>query len=183
MWFSEDAWTPMFLFGSVGVILAFVSVAQQKMKLLAVAALLGVVCGVIYFVEQKIVTDGEKIEMQIYELAEDFHGNDLAAVIAHFSPQDKALQGVATAAVTMVDIAKDYRITDLQVTTKAENTLAESHFRANVTATVVGYGNVGRQPTRWKVNWQKMADEWRIIEVKRLQVIGDQEMGILEKQQ
>jgi len=183
MWFSEDALTPIFLLGSLGVVLAFVSIAQQKMKLMAVAVLLGIACGAIYVIEQRIVTDGEIIERQIHELAEEFHQNDLPAVVAHFSPQNKLLQGVATTAVAMVDIDEDYRITDLQVTTKAENTLAESHFRANVTTTVTGYGNVGRQPTRWRVNWQKVAGEWKIIEVKRLQVVGDQEMGILDKQQ
>lgn len=183
MWFSEDAWSPIFLIGSVGVVLAFVSIAQQKMKLMAVAVLLAIACGAIYYIEQQIVTDGEKIEMQIHELAADFQRNDFEAVAAHFSPQSKTLQNVAMAAVTMVDIDDDYRITDLQVKTTAENTLAEAHFRANVTATVVGYGNVGRQPTRWKVNWQKVADEWKIIDVTRLQVIGDQEMGILDKQQ
>jgi len=183
MWFTEDAWTPMFLFGSLGVILAFVAIATQKIKYMALAAILAVVCGAIYIIAQRIVTDAELIEQEIYNLAADFQRNDLPAVISYFSPQEKGLIATATAAVAMVDIAEDYRITDLQVTTKAENSLAESHFRANVTATVTGYGNVGRQPTRWNVSWQKVAGEWKIIEVKRLSVIGDEEMGILDKRQ
>ncbi len=183
MWFTEDAWSPMFLFGALGVILAFVAIAQQKMKLMFVAILLGISCGAIYVIEQKIVTDAEKVELKIYDLAADFQRNDLPAVLSHFSTQNKTLVGIATAAASMVDIDEDYRITDLSVKTKAENTLAESHFRANVTATVVGYGNVGRQPTRWKVNWRKEAGEWKITEVMRLSVLGDEEMGILDKRQ
>ncbi|MBD3674297.1 MAG: hypothetical protein HUJ26_12300 [Planctomycetaceae bacterium] len=182
MWFTEDAWSPIFLFGGLGVIVAFVAIAQQKMKLMIVALLLGISCGAIYAIEQRIVTDAEQVELQIYELADDFQRDDLPAVLSHFSTQNKTLLGVATAAVSMADIEEDYRITDLWVKTKAENTLAESHFRANVTATVVGFGNVGRQPTRWKVDWRKEAGEWKIIEVTRLSVIGDDEMGILDKQ-
>jgi len=183
MWFTEDAWSPIFLFGAVGLVLAFVAIAQQKMKLMFVAIAFGLSCGAIYVIEQRIVTDAEQVELQIYDLAADFQRSDLPAVLSHFSPQNKTLTGVATAAVAMVDIDEDYRITDLWVKTKAENTLAESHFRPNVTANVVGFGNVGRQPTRWKVDWRKEAGEWKIVEVTRLQVIGDEEMGILDKQQ
>ena len=65
MWFTEDAWTPMILIGGVGILMAFLAIAQQKMKLMVVAAVLLASCGAIYAIEQSIVTDAEMIEADI----------------------------------------------------------------------------------------------------------------------
>jgi len=180
MWFTEDAWPPIILFIMIGLALAFVAHSQQKPRLYVAAIFMGILCGMTFFIEQSVVTEREKIEASIYDLARAFQENDQAGTLNHFSPQNIDLQNLVNRALELVDIEDDYRITDLDIETSADNTLARSHFRVNVTASVLGIASDVRQPTRWNLEWRKEDDKWRIVEVHRLDPISGAEMGALQ---
>ena len=183
MWFTEDAWAPIIILIMIGMGLAFAANSQQKPRLYVAAGFMVILCGLTYFIENIVVTEAEKIEKSIHDLAEAFHENDRGSTLNYFSPQDLELQNLANTALDKVDIQDDYRITDLQIQTSADNTLAQSHFRVNVTATVMGFSGEFRQPTRWILKWRKESDKWRITEVERLEPLGGNKMQPLQTPQ
>jgi hypothetical protein len=181
MWFTEDAWPPIILFVMIGLVLAFIAHSQQRPRLYVAAVFMGILCGMTYFIEKSVVTEREKIEDSIYDLARAFQENDQAGTLNYISPQNAKLQLMVIGALAAVDIDDDYRITDLSIQTSADDTLAQSHFRANVTATVLGRVDHVRQPTRWKVMWRKEDGKWRITEVHQLDPINGQELTVWEQ--
>lgn len=172
MWFTENPWPPIIFLAAVGVVLGMTGISRQQVKYYVFAGLCFLLCLVVWIVEQQVVTEGEKIELRIYALAEAFQQNELERTLSFFSRSNLGLLATVAAAVAAVDIEEDYRITDYEVTLKAEQTLATTHFRVNVTANVLRHGNVGRQPTRWLVDWRIEGGEWKITEVSRLKLIG-----------
>jgi hypothetical protein len=128
-------------------------------------------------VERAIVTEREKIEFAIYDLARAFQAKDTAGTLNYISPSQLDLQIAVTAALNLVTIEDDYRITDVDVETSADHTLAKSHFRANVTVSIIGFLSKSRQPTRWNVDWRKEDGKWRIVEVHQLDPITGKEIS------
>lgn len=181
MWFTEDAWGPIIIFIMIGMGLAFVANSQQKPRLYAAAGFMVILCGLTYFIERSVVTDGEQIENAIYDLAKDFQEKNSAGVLDYISPQQRELQVAVTAALNLVTIEDDYRITDVDVDVSADNTLAMSHFRANVTATVIGFASKARRPTRWNVKWRKEGEKWRIVEVHQLDPVNGSEISVWQQ--
>jgi len=182
MWFTEDPLPPIMLFVIIGAALAFVAHSQQKPRLYVAAIFMGILCGLTFFIDRAVVTEREKIEASIYDLARAFQQKDVAGTLNYFSPQNVKLQLMVTGALALVEIDDDYRITDVSVKTSADNTLAESHFRANVTATVPAQGvNHVRHPTRWRVEWRKEDGKWRIIEVHQLDLYSEREITMWEQ--
>lgn len=175
MWFTEDAWPPIILLVMIGIGLAFVAQSQQKPRLFVASAFMGILAGMTYFMERAIVTEREKIEFAIHDMARAFQEKDMAGTLNYISPQQTELQIAVTAALSAVTIEDDYRITDVDIETSADNTLAKSHFRANVTVSVIGFLSKSRQPTRWNLDWRKEGDKWRIVEVHQLDPISGQE--------
>lgn len=178
MWFTEDAWAPIIIFIMIGGALAFVAHSQQKPRLFVAAAFMGILAGMTYFIERAIVTEREKIEASIDDLARAFHENDRTGTLNYISPQNVEAQNLANRALNTVDIEDDYRITDMKIEISAENTLAQSHFRVNVTATAFGVTSPAK--TRWKLLWRKEGGKWKITEVKRLDPITGAELPPLQ---
>lgn len=181
MWFTETPWPPVVLalVGAAFLLVAWSSRGQTKF--LVGAVLLVLLCVVIYVVEGQIVTDAERVEASVHELCHAFQRKDEATYdyISQTAPEIKvALMG----AMALVRVQDDLSVTDVSVEMLAQNSRALSHFRANATIDVVGYGNVGRQPSRWELTWQREDDEWKVIRVTRLHPITGEEMGLLERQ-
>jgi hypothetical protein len=172
MWFTENPWPPIIFLAAVGVVFGMSGISRQQAKLYAIAAVFFVLCIVVWLVERQVVTEGEKIEQRIYDLVEAFQQNDIERTLLFFSNSNPALKGKVLLAIGIADIEIDYRITDYEASLKADETLATTHFRVNATASVAGKGDVGRQPTRWLVDWRIERGEWAIIDVQRLKLIG-----------
>ena len=171
MWFSETPWPPMVLFAALGVMLGLVGMSQQKKIFLLSSVLAFVACIAVYFIEQSIVTEGERLEQSISDLAETFEQNQSEQFLDFFSPSDPKLKLVAAAAMEAVDIS-DHRVTDFQYELISAETQALTTFRVNANVNVVLRGEMGHQPSRWKLKWQLEAGEWKITEVSRLKLIG-----------
>lgn len=179
MWFTESPWPPIVILGSLGFIFGFVWGSTQRPRYLAAAVACIVACAVIWIVERQVVTEAERIEQNIYGLAKAFQQNDREAFLAYISTQAAPLRGLAASAIDQADIADDYRITDVDVRTMADDTMGESWFRANVTASVPSRHVANfRFPTRWRLLWRKEGGDWKIIEVHRYRVVADREMPI-----
>jgi hypothetical protein len=149
---------------------------------LAAAALLVVCCGVVYVVEQNVVTERERVEAAVFGVADAFRAADTGRTLDFISP--RAMQLKVIVEHVMVDmqvrVKDDLRITDVNIEMLNEETRARSHLRANGRIFVPRYGgDVGHQPTRWNLTWQKEGGEWKIINVERLDPIRGDPVDLL----
>jgi hypothetical protein len=180
MWFTEDPWPPMFVCG-LGALLAVAlwSTSKRAVHLFVALGLLVVGSG-LYFIEQVIVTPAEQVEGLVANLCDDFR-NKRPTTLDYFSDTAPELKLMCSTAMMLVDVKDDLRLTDLQTKLTNEDTRAVCHFRANAGLSVTGYGDVGRQPGRFELTWAKEPAGWRIIKVRRLHPINNEELSLLEK--
>ena len=133
-----------------------------------------VVAAAAFGVDEFVVTDTEQLEQQLTQLVADFAGNQSAAVAAAFDDSVPVWRMAASAAVALVDVEPDYRLTDLSAAVSGDE--ASQHFRLNGEFTVGRFGSVGRRPTRWQLDWVRVGDAWRIVDVHELDPITGEEM-------
>lgn len=187
MWFTETPWPPIVILSVVAVALLLAWSANRRIAYL-LAAMLSVLAGVgVYFVEQSVVTERERVEATIHDFVHTFRDESATYNVTSPAPlggEVKSIDFVSSSAPlirtlvwTGLNVVKveDVRITDLDVTMTSENSRAVTHFRANATISVTGYGNLGRKPSRWELTWQKEANDWRVIRARRLNPITGEE--------
>lgn len=190
MWFTETPWPPIMIFSAIAAGLAAALVTtQQGRYVIGIVAML-IASLVTYLVEQNIVTESERVEQAIYDVAAAFQARDVDRTLSFFSThsvipsefdaRDRiqfSLQRVAEVALQAVEVRGDLRITDMSIDMK--NGRATSRFRANGSFIFRGH-DVGHQATRWDVDWQQEGNDWRIVKVQRLDPISGAAMGVFE---
>lgn len=179
MWFTEAAWPPILVLGTIAVVLLAMGWAQSKFKLLIAGGLLVLACGAVYFIERAIVTDGEQVEQRVLDLTSDFQHKRRDEVLSYFSPQAMLLQAIVVTALDQVDLGEDFVVRDMHVQLLADRSRAISRFRANGRVSFRGT-DIGHQPSLWDVTWQREADTWKIIRVQRLHPITERALGVFE---
>lgn len=179
MWFTEDPWPPIVAAGLAAVFFLFNWVRSGKTN----ALLIGVVCLTamvgIFFLEQAIVTEPERIEQLVVQLADSVVAGDTDQALSYISKQSRELGSMVAGAMLAVTIEDDLSITDTTVEMLAQGSRAKIRFRANGTVNVKAAGLRNHYPSRWEVIWQRESGEWKIIKVVRLNIINGQEIGLL----
>lgn len=181
MWFTETPWPPIVGLCVVGVLLFLGWLSHRKTVFLAGVAVCVACCGIVFVLEQQIVTERERVEQRLADFAAAFQRDSLQKGFANMlmaGPEPESLgyiaksaddvRRLATQALNLVDIADDIRISDVRTTMSNGNSRAVTHFRASATVQVGTFGNAGRQPTRWEFTWQREQDEWKLLRVTRL---------------
>ena len=181
MWFTETAWPPIIMLGVVGVLLFLGWISQRRLGYLVGVFVCMGLCGVVWFVEQQIITEREIVETRLYDFATTVQRESLQRGVANLilgGPEPETFKFIsATAndvrefarqALDMVDIQEDVRISDVRTTLTNNQSRATTQFRATATVSVTAYGNVGRQPTRWELTWQRENGIWKVTRVTRL---------------
>lgn len=171
MWFTETAWPPI----AIGIVVILGLVIAWNLTRRGVYLMwalgLAIACVAVYFIEQQIVTEAEKVEAAIYEVTGAFRDDDLERTLSYISPAETAMRFTVTAAMGLYDVEDDLRITDVRVQTRANDTLAVSRFRANATIASRKGGYRGQHPTHWELTWRKIEGEWRITDYQRLHIV------------
>jgi hypothetical protein len=147
-------------------------------RYLAAVAPLVLLAPVIYVVEQRIVTERERVESSIYEVISAFERNDIPEMLRHITANDEWLRRGADRGMQLVHATGPINVTDIAVTLRNQESRATSRFRANGPIEAEGFGDVGHRPSRWEVTWQKEGGEWRIIGVERLDPINGEPMDL-----
>ena len=181
MWFTENAWPPMFLAGLGGLILLAVWNSNRRGRYLIATAvcLLGSVG--FYVLERAIVTEGEKLQQIVVSLCDDFR-HKRQATLSHVSNTAPQLKLMLMGAMAIIEITDGPRLTDFQTSITNQNTRGRVHFRANATLNVTGHGSVGHQPARVVLTFQREKDQWKIIEIERLNPLTGEKMETLAQQ-
>ena len=172
MWFTETPWPPIAILGLVGGAFLVTALQTQRGKWLIATVLCAVLAIAVWFIEAAIVTPGEQVEANLLAMVRAFQKNDDPGTLQFISPGSPKLMLLAKMAIPMVDINEDYRITDVQIQTFANNTGATSHFRLNATVQTPTQGNVGHLPLRFNGKWRIEAGQWRLTEIEELDPIN-----------
>ena len=187
MWFTETPWPPILIICVFGVLLFLGWVSQRKTGYLAGVALCLALCGLVFVVEQQIVTETERVEQRLLDFTAAFQRDSLQrgllnAVIGGGPELEslKFLQGdevrrLATHALDLVDIQDDVRISDIRTKMSNKDSRAITQFRASASVTVSGF-NAVRQPSRWELTWGKEDGEWKVLRATRLNFMSGQPM-------
>ena len=187
MWFTETPWPPILIICVFGVLLFLGWVSQRKTGYLAGVALCLALCGLVFVVEQQIVTETERVEQRLLDFTAAFQRDSLQrgllnAVIGGGPELEslKFLQGdevrrLATHALDLVDIQDDVRISDIRTKMSNKDSRAITQFRASASITVSGFSAV-RQPSRWELTWGKEDGEWKVLRATRLNFMSGQPM-------
>jgi hypothetical protein len=178
MWFTESAWPPIVVGCAIAAALLAVWFSSRRGAPLIAALVVLLLCVGVYFVEQSIITPAEEVEQAVLDLTHAFQQRDVPKTLSFFSARYDEGRSVANQGLQFVKVEDDLRITDLWVKMAAQNSRAESHFRASATVTTSIGGSYGFQPSRWMLTWQREGGEWRIIDVRRLNVVDGKEMPL-----
>jgi len=170
MWFTETPWPPILICSVLAVLLIAGWSANQRGSYLGGVLALVLLSGAIYVAELKIVTDAEQIEESVYGITSAFQQGDAGKTLEYVSAKAPGIRMFISSAIQLVKVDDDLRVTDVHVTMKANGSRGISHFRANATVDVRGFGNLGHQPSRWEFTWQREANQWKVIHIYRLNV-------------
>jgi hypothetical protein len=146
--------------------------------ILAVACLLLAVG--FYYLERIIVTDGERLQEIVVHLCQDFRDKNprVSEYVSDTHPEYKVMFATAMA---MVNVHNDLRLSDFQTKINEKGTEGTVHFRANASLTISGFGDVGYQPARLVLTFQREKDGWKIINIQRLNPLNGKDMGVLDQ--
>lgn len=175
-WFTENPWPLLLILGGAAVV-AMISGAP-KGRSVSIVCLLA--AAGLYFVESAVVTPSEEVESQLQTMLEAFRSRDQATIDRCIADESAGLRATAAQGLEKVSLTKDFHMKDLEVTVRDDGQTADAHLRANGTLKVTHGDMVARVFTRWQTVWKFMGSEWKLVEVKRLDPVNGQEIGVLE---
>lgn len=175
-WFTENPWPLLLILGGAAVV-AMIS-GSPKGRSVSIVCLLA--AAGLYFVESAVVTPSEEVETQLQTMLEAFRSRDQAAIDRCIADESAGLRETAAQGLEKVSLTKDFHMKDLEVTVRDDGQTADAHLRANGTLKVTHGDMVTRVFTRWQTVWKLTGNEWKLVEVKRLDPVNGQEIGVLE---
>ena len=188
MWFTEDAWSPIILCTVIAAIFVIAFMTTQRARYLAALPLLLLAAITIYFAEQAIVTDREQVDKNLRDListfVEESHQFGVGSkevpeqvrCQSFFAANNLTDRARVVAALMVVHVGDDIRITDVKIQLTNQDTMAVTHFRANATVTAGSFS--GHHPSRWELTWQKQGGEWKITRTRMLNPVSGEEQRI-----
>lgn len=181
MWFTETPWPPIIGLCLVGVLLFLGWLSQRKTTFLAGTALCLALCGIVFVVEQQIVTERERVEQTLLDFAAAFQQDSMRqglinllipgpepVSLSFISASANGTRQMAEQALNLVDLPEGVRVSDVRTTMSNNDSRAVTQFRASATVKVAGYADGVHQPTRWELTWQREKGDWKIVRATRL---------------
>ena len=181
---TENPWPAAIVLVCMAIVLIGTFSSKRKVSSLIGGILCLLLAGGCFVLDRLVLTPGEQVTQNIYGLSDAVKQQDVPKVLIYFSKQAPDRDLIRTA-VEGVKVHDDLRISDVSISFKGAGSVAVSHFRANasISVTIIGIaGDVGYHPTRWELDWQREAGEWKIIEVRRLHPITGKKVTILSTQ-
>ncbi|HQX53797.1 MAG TPA: hypothetical protein PLR25_28035 [Planctomycetaceae bacterium] len=176
-WLTENPW-PLLLILVGTAVVAMISGAP-KGRSVAIACVLAAVG--LYVLESAVVTPAEQVEGQLQTMLDGFRDRNQASIDACIADESPGLKETAQKGLDLVTLTKDFHIKDLEVKLREDNQTADAHLRANGTLKLNRSDMVTRVFTRWQTVWKLEGGDWKLVEVRRLDPVNGQEIGILDK--
>ncbi len=182
-WWVTETWVPAaFVLVSLAIVLGAMatSTGRGTYALAAGGCLLAV--GLAYLADLYVVTPSEEVVERTHSLADAYVDEERERFFDHLAADALVLRGKALLAFEAVEVDDDLRITDVSVTMADDEQSARIHFRANATINVATQGSVGYHPSRWHLDWERDADEWKLVEATRLDVMTGEPIAMLSRE-
>ena len=179
MWFTETPWAPIIIVALAAALLLVGWYATGRGKYLIGAGVMLPIALAIYFVEQAVVSEAERVEEAVHAITTAFQQDDLDRTMEMISPQSRRMRDDVARAMEIVNL-EHMRITDLHVDMRAQGTMAVSRFRVNATINAPSFQFHGAQPTFWQLSWQKENGQWKALDYQRLDVMSGEPIGAYE---
>lgn len=138
---------------------------------------LGVAVGC-YAWSQSVETPAKVVTKQLLDMTVAFKNQEVEKTMSYFSKQGNLPSGMESM-IKRVKVIGNLPITDISVTFKQQNSLATTHFRANAAFTFDDSATVDHLPTRWELDWQREANEWKVVEVRRLHLMNGTPVNLM----
>lgn len=181
MWFTENPWPPILIVATLATALACLWFQRQQTKYLAGAIALALACVPIFFVEQSIVTEGEKIEANVRAMVDHCVRGDADGVLDFVAANANESRATIIQALNLVDVEDDARVTDVEVKLETGKTQATSRFRCSATINLHMMQHRARHPSHWRLRWRLISGKWKVTDIHRLDVVtGEQIRNALE---
>jgi hypothetical protein len=181
MWFTETPWPPFFICSVLAATFFAQWYMHRQRRQLQLSVAFLALGGLVILVERLIVTESERVENNVYALARAFEAGDAEHCAEFFSAHDATDRDLVRGAAGSVHVVGSIRITDLSVQMSSAESRATSTFRASATVSYLGRQEHGY--TRWELTWQREADEWKIVRIRRLHFVGEGEIPPLSPQE
>ena len=177
-WLTENPWPLTLLLGGAAVVLLILG--EPRLRTAAVVCL--VLAAFAYITESLIVTPGEQLETTLQQMLERFQNHDEVGVDALIADAADNLRQTARDGLAQVDLHDSFHLKDLAITVSDDGTTADAELRANGTLTIRSSQSLHFASTRWKTKWAMVDDSWKLTEVRRLNVLTGEEIGVLAAQ-
>jgi ketosteroid isomerase-like protein len=177
-WITENPWPLLILLAGAAIVSLILGDARGRM----IALVFVLIAVGLYFLESAIVTPAEEVERGLQTMLNGFLAEDLQAIhnqIADDAPglRDKAKQGLE-----LVSLDKNFHMQDIVVTVADDQQTAKAELRANGTLTVRQASTPYHAAPRWRTQWSRHRDGWKLSQVQRLNPMTGEEIGVLDAQ-
>ena len=169
---TENPW-PLILVLLGTAFVAFLT-ASSRTGLIAITCV--VLSLGLFFLEQFLVSPREEVQAAIHLMLTSFRANDPDAVAKQISPTSPQLSDIAKKGLELVELSPSFHIRSADVT-MVNPTTAVALVRANGTVALRKHGGGPRHvATYWKLTWVAETGQWKLKDVRRLNVTNGEEM-------
>ena len=173
MWLTEDPWPLAIGLACAAAILGFAWYKQPARKFLGYLAIVAVVLGAtVLTIERFVVTEAERVELFMYELADQVRDNRVAGVLKLVDDDAKELKAKIRRGFDYGEVKDDLSIKQVDVKlTAADRALVK--LRVNGTVREKLLSTELYLATRWRMVLRKTNGKWKITIIERLDPIRD----------
>lgn len=179
MWFTENPWPPILVAVLGALLCGALWNKDRNGRYLIGAVICLLLTGGLYGFERAVVTEGELLQDDVTQMCDQFRKRQ-PATLDHFSVSAPEFRDLCDKTMKMVEIGDDLRLTAFETTFSNNNSRADVHFRANATISVMSFK--AHHPFRCVLTYQKEGGRWKIVDVKRLDVIKGNQIDIMAPQ-
>jgi hypothetical protein len=177
-WITENSWPLVLILGGIAAVLLILGESRMRTAaLLCAAAAVG-----LHFLEIAIVTASEEVEMSLEEMLNGFKSADLQVIEDRISATSPALKDTATKGLSLVSLSDDFHMKDVVITVESNQQAASVELRANGGMILKQSDTPVRAATRWNTRWVLETGRWKLAEVRRLNPVTGDEIGVLDRQ-
>ena len=183
--FAENAWPLVWFIALVDLLLAIAIYATGRGRLLTVIIGLAALAPLLLILERLIVTDRERVDAVVDEMAEAVRAENADRLMSHISPQCRyANRGREAIAAAAANVFQLYEIERLTLNGR-KTRVASARGEATAEFVAVARGRQGTldvniYPTRWQLTFQRdKSGSWQVVEIEQLPVVGDKSQGII----
>lgn len=177
-WITENPWPLMLILAGAATVVLILG--NSKGRLIAIGCVAA--AAALYILESAISTAGEEVEQSLQTMLQGFQDEDLTSIQSQIADESPELKEKARQGLDLVQVHDNFHLKDIVVSVSDDGQLAEAELRGNGSLTVRQANTPYHAATRWRTKWKLAGDSWKLTEVRRLNPLNGDEIGVLDNQ-